>query len=193
MDYDKVRQGAALLLEGIGVDAEVDPNFKDTPDRVARSYMEIFQGLQDTDSQVEKILSATFPCGYSQMVVANGIEAFSMCPHHLLPVRYRICAAYIPSEDGEVLGVSKLCRLVALLARRPVLQEELVESVTASLMRLKGCMGAACIARGEHYCMIMRGVNQTQASIIASSLKGAFLDDPTVRAEFMQIFKGDNT
>lgn len=183
MDGNAVREGVRLILEGLGL--ELDGNFVDTPDRVARAYLEIFQGLQDTDEQVERILSKTFPCNYSAMIAVKDIESFGLCPHHLLPVRYSICAAYIPSENGRVLGISKIARLADLLARRPVLHEQLVEDVTSSLMKLKGCIGSACIARAEHFCMIMRGTKQPHAVVVASSLKGAFLDDPTVRAEFM--------
>lgn len=196
MDHELIKQGVSLLLEGLGLDIEEDPNFRDTPDRVARAYEEIFQGMENTEAQIREIMSKTFPCTYSQMVVAKDIECFSMCPHHLLPVRYSICAAYIPSSTdaandsgGQVLGVSKLCRVVEVLAKRPVLQEQLVEDVTEVLMQLQGCLGAACIGRGEHYCMTMRGVKQRHASVVASSLKGVFLEDEDVRSEFMQLFR----
>jgi len=120
---------------------------------------------------------------------ANGMAVHN-CPHHLLPVHYSISAAYIPTPSGQVLGVSKLCRLVEILARRPVLQEQLMEDITSSLMKLRGCEGAACIGSGIHYCLRMRGVKQSRSVIVTSSLKGAFLDDATARAEFMQLAGG---
>jgi GTP cyclohydrolase I len=165
-----------------------DDNFRNTPKRVARAYAEIFEGVKHTDNQVKEILSTGFPCRSSEMILVRGIRAFSMCPHHLLPVDYTVTVAYLPSrkEKGKVLGLSKLTRLVQVLGRRPVLQEQFVCDVAEALMKLRGCMGAACLANGRHYCMIMRGVNQPDSFCTASSLRGSFKDNPT-RAEFLSL------
>jgi GTP cyclohydrolase I len=86
-----------------------------------------------------------------------------------------------------VIGISKLARIVDLLARRPVLQERLVEDITNALMTIEGCVGSGCIAVGRHYCMIMRGIRAPEASTITSSLKGSFLEEASCRAEFMSL------
>jgi GTP cyclohydrolase I len=168
-----------------------DENFKATPKRVARAYAEIFEGVKDTDGQVKDILMEGFPCTNSQMILSKNIRAFSMCPHHLLPVDYHVTVAYIPSKSkgGRVLGLSKLSRLVTILARRPVIQERFTQDVTQALMTLKGCKGAGCIVTGRHYCMIMRGVNQPDSFVETSSLDGIFKTNPTVRAEFLSLAK----
>lgn len=185
-----VERGVQWILKGLkddyGLDLQ-DENFTDTPKRIARAYAEIFEGVKNTEVQVQNVLCSAFPCEYDQLILAKDIEVFSMCPHHFLPVQYKIHAAYIPSEGGSVIGISKLSRLVEILAKRPVLQEQLVEDVTKYLMRLDGCSGAACIAEGIHFCMAMRGVKQHNSKTITSSLKGVFFDEPETRAELLQL------
>ncbi len=188
MDEALIREGVEKILAGLGIKFRQDDNFKDTPTRVARAYKEIFSGLKDTDKQIEGILSVAFPAEYSQMIVANDIVTYGMCPHHLLPVRYEFSVGYIPSEKGKVLGLSKLPRLVEILAHRPVLQEKLTDDVTHALMQVPGCIGAACIASGEHHCMSMRGVKQ-RAVTTTSSLRGVFLSNPSVKDEFFRLVR----
>lgn len=191
---DHIEAGMHLILLGLqqrfGLDID-DPNFADTPKRVSRMYDEIFSGVKDTEEQVKTILASSFPSNYDQMILVRDIETFSMCPHHFLPVHYHISVAYIPAGDakgsGKVLGISKLARLVEILAKRPVLQEQLTDDITRYLMTLKGCRGAACIVKGTHYCMVMRGVKKPTATTITSSLKGVFLDKPEARQEFLEL------
>jgi GTP cyclohydrolase IA len=191
MNPQKIRNGIIQVLDGLGLDLD-DPNLVDTPDRMTRAYQEICAGLLvDIDYQVEKFLESTFPCDNQQMIVATGIEVFSVCPHHFLPVRYDIKIGYLPGSQGgaRALGLSKLARLAKLLAARPILQEQVVTDIVQALMRIPGCVGAGCVARGEHYCMRMRGVAQSGSIVTTSDLRGLFLEDPMVRAEFMQLIK----
>ena len=175
------------LRNGLGLDL-TDVNFLDTPKRVARAYAEIFKGLKDTNEQITDIFKTSFPSEYDQIVLCKDIEAFSMCPHHLLPVRYSIFVAYLPSEDGQVLGISKLARLVDILARRPVLQETLTKEVTNNLMtKLEGCQGAGCIVKGQHLCMQMRGIQKQNSVMVTSSMEGVFLNDGQARSELMSM------
>jgi GTP cyclohydrolase IA len=183
-----IRRGVELILGGLDIDPQ-DQNFKDTPDRVARAYAEIFAGLSDTAQKVADILTTSFPSTYSEIVIAKGITTFSMCPHHLLPVRYVIDIGYLTDQGGDVLGVSKLGRLAEILSHRPVLQEQMTDDITSSLMQLKGCIGSACIVRGEHTCMTMRGVKLPEATIITSSMKGAFRGSASAKLEFLNLVK----
>jgi GTP cyclohydrolase IA len=164
-----------------------DPNFKETPERIARAYSEIFSGLRDTDKKIDKILSTAFPCQSDSMVLVRDIEVFSMCPHHFLPVEMTVHVAYLPGRNGKVLGLSKLPRLVELMAARPVLQEQLGCDVTKALCELPHCLGAGCVVHGKHYCMAMRGVKQRKAITTTSSLRGLFKEDATVRQEFFAL------
>ena len=186
-----VENGVKLILSGLGTAFGLDvrdANFQDTPKRVARAYEEIFAGVDKTEEQVQEVLSATFPCESDQMIMVSGVRVFSVCPHHLLPVDYEVSAAYLPSpEHGHVVGLSKLSRLIEILARRPVLQEQFVNDVTSYLMTLKGCRGSACFARGKHYCMLMRGARQANVVTTTSSVQGKFMTEPHARAEFLDL------
>lgn len=188
MDWDKVRQGVVLMLQGLDINL-ADQNFRDTPDRIVRTYQEIFDGLDQADERIDGILAATFPCEHEQMIVIRNVEVFSVCPHHFLPVHYNVTVAYMPGADrsGRVVGISKPVRLVELMARRPVLQEQMVDDIAEALMSIPGCSGSACVAEGEHHCMRMRGVRQSSASVIASSMKGVFITDHAIRSEFMSL------
>ena len=175
-------------LKQMGLDI-TDVNFKDTPERVGRAYYEIFEGVQNTKEEVKKILSTGFPAeGMSNMITACGVTAFSMCPHHLLPVEYKINVGYIPDGDGQVLGISKLSRLVRLLAKRPVLQETLGEDIVEALMSI-GAQGAACCIAGRHMCMRMRGVKDPNATVYTQSMRGCFKDDINCKNEFLLLTK----
>jgi GTP cyclohydrolase I len=188
MDWDRVRTGVVDILVGLGCDLS-DPNFLGTPDRVVESYKEIFGGLDEVSQKIEDILSSSFPCSHDQLVVARGMEVYGVCPHHLLPVRYSVVAAYLPGSapGGRVVGLSKIYRLVKLLAGRPVLQEQMVNDVAEALMHIPGCQGSGVVAHGEHLCVRMRGVQQVDSVVTTSSLRGVFLSDGDVRAEFMSL------
>lgn len=175
------------LKDELGLDI-TDENFRETPQRVSRMYKEIFAGVPNTERQVQDILQSAFPCDRDSMIVMKDVETFSMCPHHFLPVHYIVHVGYIPAGK-KVLGISKLIRLVDILAKRPVLQEQFVEDVTQYLMTIDGCEGAVCIAEGKHYCMGMRGVKRPGATTTTSSMRGAFIRSPGVREEFMQLIK----
>lgn len=190
---DDVKQGFALMLKGLSEDFGLDltdPNFFGTPGRVARMYGEIFKGVKDTNRQVRDILSVSFPSSYTQIILATDIQVYSMCPHHFLPVEYKIHVAYIPSEQGRVIGASKLSRLAVVLASRPVLQEQFTEDITNCLMdHVDGCLGAACIVQGRHFCMIMRGIKQPYSKLVTSSMKGAFMEEASTRQELFDLIK----
>jgi len=189
---ERIAEGTHLILQGLEIAFGLDttnPNFDGTPVRVAKAYRQIFGGLDRTEERIKKLLATSFPCEGDEMVLIRGIRVFSMCPHHLLPVAYHVDVAYIPSQDGKVLGLSKLGRLVELLARRPVLQEQFTGDVTSALMTIPGCQGAACLVEGQHYCMIMRGAGQPDAVTVTSSVKGVFSEEDSTRAEFLELIR----
>ena len=176
--------GVEEILLSFGIDLE-DPNFKDTPARVGRMYNELFEGLSNNATQeIEKLLSVTFPCTYDQMIVIKDILCWSTCPHHLLPVRYNISIGYIP--NGCVLGASKLPRLAILLAKRPVLQEQLTQDISQHLERFARPKGTIVRVEGQHLCMQMRGVKSSNSIMITSSITGAF-KEMAPRQEFFNL------
>lgn len=173
-----------LGLSEMGFETDYD-NFHDTPKRFARAYCEIFSGCKDTQKQVKQILSTSFPSqGSENMVVAKDIVCFSACPHHLLPVEYHVCVGYIPKKDGSVLGISKLARLVNVLAKRPALQETFTQEICDALDSV-GSMGSIALVEGQHMCMRMRGAKATNTTITTTSVSGYFKDNPTTKQEFL--------
>lgn len=186
----KIEQGVVLILQGLrdafGLDI-INNNFKDTPKRVARAYYEIFTGI-NSSLTVSELLRGSFPSHYTGMVIGEGIHCFSMCPHHLLPVEYVVNVGYIP--NNKTVGISKLSRVVELLAKQPELQETFTENIACSLDEGLKPKGVIVQVRGRHLCMAMRGVNQRTSWTLTSSIKGLF-EEQKVREEFMLLLKGN--
>ena len=182
---DMVKYGMDCILEGLedkfGLDVS-GQHFVGTPKRVSKAYDEIFSGIKDTDKRVAEILSTAFTSKMDQMIVVKDIHVFSMCPHHFLPVEMYVDVAYLPK--GFVLGLSKLPRLVEILAKRPVIQEQMTEEITQYLMSIKAS-GAAARIRGQHFCMRMRGAKKPEPTMVTTSVAGAFKKNQSTRNEFL--------
>lgn len=164
-----------------------DPNFKETPRRVARAYSEIFGGLFEDGETIREILSKTFPAKSDEMITVGPIEVWSFCAHHFLPVHMHVWVSYVPK--GKVLGLSKLARLAELCAKKPGLQEDVTTDIADLLFKHLKPKGAACLIRGRHLCMEMRGVKKN-AVTTSTALRGAFFK-PEVRQEFMDAVHAD--
>ena len=173
-----------ILEEGLGLDIN-DPNFIDTPLRVAKSYQEIFSGLSRTKEAVEELFTKCFPTDYKGMVFEKNIVVFSMCPHHFLPVRYEVAVGYVPTDCG--IGLSKLVRIIELLAKKPDLQETYTEEIVELMETHMRTEGAICMVRGEHYCMQMRGVKQKDVVSTTSAARGVFLTQPELELKFYNL------
>ena len=130
------------------------------------------------------LLAKTFPAKFTEMVISKNNTAFGVCPHHLLPVIYRISMAYIPTR--KVLGLSKLSRLARLMARGPRLQEDLTHELSLILHEQLDSQGAAVHVEGLHMCMAARGVGAHEARLVTSAVRGVFLEVAT-RAEFIKL------
>lgn len=172
-----------ILSKGLHVDIH-DPNFVDTPQRVAKAYAEIFAGLHHTQEDIEKIFKSCFPTTYKGMVFEKNIIVFSMCPHHFLPVRYDVAVGYIPNGCG--VGLSKLVRIIELLAKRPALQETFTQEIVDLIEKHMHAKGSICLVRGEHYCMQMRGVRQKDVSTTTSAANGVFMTQPELELKFYE-------
>lgn len=163
-----------------------DPNREgllDTPNRVVKMWRDLFAGYAQ---QPAEILKRDFDRdGYDQMIVCRDIEFHSTCEHHLLPFFGTATVAYIP--DKKIVGLSKLARLVDCYARRLQIQERMTEQIAAAMATHLQPRGSAVVVEAKHYCMICRGVQKQQSSMVTSSLKGLFFDDPKARAEFYQL------
>lgn len=184
MNYEKIEKGMRDILSAMQIDIK-DPNFTDTPKRVAKMYYEIFEGmLPGAKEEIQKMLTKTFPCDNQDMIIIKDIRCWSMCPHHFLPVKYRINVGYIPHK--KVLGLSKIPRLVILLAKQPVLQEQLVHDIAKELEENTLAKGVIVNVIGEHLCMQMRGVKVDGCSAETTAVRGFFRDNKDgCKDEFM--------
>src|SRR6185312_148828 len=125
--YEKILEA----FDDLGYPVKTDANSTETAARAARAMVELVKPTDEIKSQIDEMLSRTFPAQYDEMVISKHNISFGMCPHHLLPVIYRISVAYLPGD--RVLGISKLSRMVHLLAHRPLLQEDLTQELAALL------------------------------------------------------------
>lgn len=171
-------------LEYIGENPDRD-GLVDTPKRVVNSWKELYVGYK----QKSKDLFTVFEKGnYDQIVLLKDIELYSMCEHHMLPFFGKAHVAYLPGED--IVGISKLARLVDIYARRLQIQERIGNQVTADLMEFLKPKGAVCIIHATHMCMRMRGVEKQNSIMITSSMEGVFKTDAGLRNELLQLIKG---
>lgn len=186
IDTEKIRIGVATILEGLNVDME-DENFQETPDRVARAYIEMLGGQEIgiLNNELSSIFSKSFPTEYEGIVIAPHCETIGMCPHHLLPIRYEIDIAYIANK--RALGLSKLPRVAQLLSKRLVLQETLTQDILDVFVKSLKPKGVIVVIRGSHGCMSYRGIKEKNSKIITSSLYGVFETDPIARQEFLAL------
>jgi GTP cyclohydrolase IA len=182
--YRKILDGLAAL----GYDV-ADDNFKDTAARAAKGFHELVHDHNRVQDEIDTLLSRTFPATYGEMVISKGNTAFGVCPHHLLPVVYKISLAYIPTR--KVLGLSKLSRLARLLARGPRLQEDLTHDLAAILHDNLDSQGSAVYVEGLHLCMAARGVGAHEARLMTSAVRGVFLELAT-REEFIKLVTSES-
>jgi GTP cyclohydrolase I len=179
------------LLEALEQEGYIDlkdENFRETPRRVTDMYREIFTPKSQIDKEVKSILSHhTFPGGnYDGIIALKGLRIFSMCPHHLCPIEQEVAIAYIPKM--RVIGLSKLARLVRLVAGQPILQEKMTKDITRYMMKGLKPQGCGCFIKARHFCMIMRGVKQEDSITITSSLAGNFYDSE-IKNEFFSLVR----
>ncbi len=185
-DHDKIVAGVRLLLEGLGLDPD-DPSIFDTPDRVARMYDEVFAGLLvDPEAVIDKVFDAR----HGELVMVRDISLASVCEHHLVPFVGRAHVGYIPNERGQVTGLSKLARLVDVVAKRPNMQERLTTTIADTLVRRLDPRGVVVVVEAEHLCMTMRGVRKPGALTVTSAVRGIIRDNPATRAEAMALAMG---
>ena len=178
-------QGVLDALGDMGYPVATDENFAETADRAARAMLDLIRPAAEIDREVEEILTRHFPARHPGVVVSRNNRCFGICPHHLLPVSYRVSVAYHP--ESRVLGISKLSRLIRLLARRPVLQEDLTHELASALHDRIGSRGSAVLVEGEHLCLVARGAEAREAQVTTSAVRGIFETDAATRREFFSL------
>jgi GTP cyclohydrolase I len=184
VDLNRVARAVREILIAVGEDPDRE-GLQETPDRVARMYAEVFQGLrQDPRVHLQKL----FTQKYDEMELIKDIRFVSFCEHHLLPFIGRAHVAYIP--NGKVIGLSKIPRVVDVLSKRPQMQERLTEELADLLMREQDVKGVAVVIEASHTCMTIRGVNKPDSSFVTSAMRGAFKENLATRSEVMSLIFG---
>ncbi len=173
------------LLEWAGDDPSRE-GLLDTPQRVAKSYRELFSGYE---SDPHAYLERTFQevAGYDQLVVLSNIRVVSFCEHHMLPVTGVAHVGYLPTN--KVVGISKLARVVNGFARRLQIQEKLTAEIAQAIEDVLQPQGVGVVIEAEHSCMTLRGVNTPGSRLTTSSLRGVIRDDPRTRDEFLRLVR----
>jgi GTP cyclohydrolase I len=174
------------LLAAIGEDPQRD-GLRDTPARVARAYAEAFAGLGVDPGDV---LTSMFDERHDEMVIVKDIEVYSYCEHHLVPFHGAAHVGYIPNEQGQVTGLSKIARLVDLFAKRPQVKERLTGQVADTLQERLRPRGVIVVIEAEHLCMSMRGVRKPGSRTVTSAVRGQLRSSASTRAEALSLILG---
>ena len=185
VDQTKIKAAGRRLLEGSGEEVTRE-GLRDTPDRIARMYGEIFAGM---DENVEAHLAKTFSVASNEMVLLKNITFYSTCEHHLMPFYGKAHIAYLP--DGKVVGLSKLARTVEVYARRPQIQEQMTIQIVEAITEHLKPQGAMVMLEAEHMCMTMRGVEKPGSRTVTVASRGCFQEDPKWQELFFRMVGDD--
>lgn len=174
----------AQIIAGVGEDL-TRPGLVDTPKRAAKAFQFLTRGYQQTLDEV--VNGALFPSDSNEMIMVKDIELYSLCEHHLLPFIGKAHVAYIPT--GQVLGLSKIARIVDMYARRLQIQEQLTMQIAESIQHITGATGVGVIIEAQHMCMMMRGVEKQNSSMKTSAMLGSFRSNQATRTEFLALLR----
>lgn len=175
------------LIRTIPGESADRPGLVQTPWRVAKMYDEIFWGYKaDAEEVLRDAMFDDIPS--DDLVLVKDIQFYSMCEHHMMPFFGKVHIAYIPKE-GNVVGISKLARIVEIYARRLQVQERLGHQIADVIQKVMDPLGVAVIISGEHTCMTMRGIQKPGTQTVTSCLKGVFKLDGKAREELYNALK----
>lgn len=181
--YKGVHTAVTTILQELGVDLK-DSNFVETPRRISSWLLEFVREKEQVELELREFSKAIFPFKGHDLIVIDDITAYSICPHHFLPVVYKVSIAYLP--NGHVVGLSKLARFAKTLARVPLLQETYVNELANSIFKYLRADGVLVLVSGEHFCMKMRGVN-CDSTVMTTAIRGKFETDEALKSEAYQM------
>ena len=185
VDQPRIARAVREILAAIGENPDRE-GLRETPDRVARMYADLFSGLHE-DPRVH--LRKFFTEKYDEVVLVRDISFNSMCEHHMLPFMGKAHIGYLPR--GRIVGLSKLARVVEVVARRPQVQERMTEEIANLLVEELEAQGVAVVIEAIHTCMTIRGVRKPGSVCVTSAMKGCFRTKMSSRAEIMTLIYGD--
>jgi GTP cyclohydrolase I len=184
INQKKIEKAVREILSAIGEDVNRE-GLKDTPQRVARMYADLFSGLHKDPG---KEISIFHNEDHEEMIMVKNIPFYSMCEHHLVPFIGKAHVVYIPTR-GKVTGLSKLVRVIEAFAKRPQVQERLTSQIADCLMDRLQPRGVLIVIEAEHLCMSMRGVKKPGAVTTTSAVRGVFQKNAKTRAEALSLIK----
>ena len=182
MDLPKIENAVREILEAIGEDTTRE-GIRETPQRVARMYAEIFSGLHRDISKDIKVFHEE---GNDEMILIGDIPFYSMCEHHLLPFHGKCHVVYIP-KNGKILGLSKVARIVDTISRRPQIQERLTSEVADTIEKAVDAKAVCVVIEAEHLCMTMRGIRKPGSMTVTSAMRGGCRSDLRTRNEALAL------
>ena len=189
IDTEAIREHIRGILTALGDDPDRE-GLRDTPDRVARMYEEVFEGMNYTNHEIAQMFCKTFEermefADHSQdMVVVRDIDIFSHCEHHLaLMYDMSVTVAYLP--HGKVIGLSKIARIADMVGKRLQLQERIGSDIADILQEILGNEDVAVMIDATHSCMSARGIKKTAATTRTYTLRGRFQEDPALQMRMM--------
>ncbi|GGD61056.1 GTP cyclohydrolase I FolE [Lacimicrobium alkaliphilum] len=179
---DEIKHHYQKIIELLGEDVSRD-GLVDTPKRAATAMQYLTDGYNKTLDEV--VNDAVFESDTDEMVVIQDIEFYSLCEHHMLPFIGRCHISYLPT--GKVLGLSKFARIVDMFARRLQIQEGLTKQIAEAVQQVTGAKGVGVILEGKHMCMMMRGVQKQNSSMVTSVMLGHMRSNQATRNEFLRL------
>jgi GTP cyclohydrolase I len=184
VDQERIKRAVREILAAVGEDPDRE-GLLETPARVARMYAELFAGLHDDPRQH---LRKFFTEKYDEVVLVRDISFNSMCEHHMLPFMGVAHIGYLPA--GRVVGLSKLARVVEVVARRPQVQERMTETIADLLVEELDAKGVAVVIEASHSCMTIRGIRKPGSLCVTSAMRGIFRSHLSSRSEIMTLIYG---
>ena len=186
VDQEKIREHIRGILEAIGEDPDRE-GLRETPDRVARMYSEIFEGIQYSNDEIAEMFNKTFDAPINNdMVVVKDIEIFSYCEHHMaLMYDMKVSVAYIPRD--RVIGLSKIARIADMVGKRLQLQEKIGTDIAYIMEKATLSPDVAVIITGKHSCMTARGIKNTPAVTLTTTFRRAFADDMDLQERVLRL------
>jgi GTP cyclohydrolase I len=183
LDKKMIAEGVKMILKGVGEDIKRD-GLIGTPERVADMYEEIFSGIGIDPA---KELGPMFDENHDEIILVKDISFYSICEHHLVPFVGKAHIAYAPNKSGKIIGLSKLTRVLEIVAKRPQIQERMTTIIANTIMEKLKPRGVMVIIDAEHLCMSMRGVKKPNTLTVTSAVRGLFKDNPASRAEVLSL------
>lgn len=187
-NHEKIKEAIRTIITELGDDPDRE-GLIETPDRVARMYDEVFEGMRYTNDEIAEMFNKCFEnAGSNDLVLVKDIEVFSYCEHHLALMYNMKChVGYIP--NGKVIGLSKIARICDMVAKRLQLQERICADIAEIIQKVCGTEDVIVVVEGEHSCMTARGIKSRGAKTRTSAIRGLFDTDYELRKEFYSLIQ----